>query len=120
MVDSDIPAPDAPGNTDSLEEHTQTFDEWGRPQYNPDIHGNHKKPWTNRDEQYLIENYEKDGPSNTALALERTLHTVMSRAWQLRKAGKMPKRSTGTKSHSRTLSRSEEIEIEDEKYREEA
>ena len=73
-----------------------TYDRYGRMQYHPEIHFNQDKPWLNSDEKYLIEYYEKDGPDKVALALGRTVHTIMTRAYELRKKGAMPKRSIKT------------------------
>jgi len=39
----------------------------------------------------LIERYELDGPEQVSFALGRTIHTVMAKAWELRKLGVMPK-----------------------------
>ena len=66
-----------------------TYDKYGRMNYCPDLHPNHYKPWSKDDEQYLIENYAIDGPEKISLALERTAHTVMLRAYKLRKSGRM-------------------------------
>jgi hypothetical protein len=68
-----------------------TYDKYGRMQYHPDFHGRQKLPWTTSEERYLISNYESQGPEEVSLALERTIHTVMTRAYQLRKKGMMPK-----------------------------
>ncbi len=70
-----------------------TYDRHGRMNYHPDIHFNQKKPWTTIDERYLIEMYECVGPDQISLALGRTIHTVMTRAYELRKKGLMQKRS---------------------------
>jgi hypothetical protein len=59
--------------------------------FHPDFHGKQGTPWTTADEKYLIENYATDGPEQVSLALERTIHTVMTRAYELRKAGRMIK-----------------------------
>jgi hypothetical protein len=67
-----------------------TFDKYGRMQYHPDYHAKHGQPWTTKDEQFLIENYVKIGPEETSFALERTIHTVMTKAAALRKADRMP------------------------------
>ncbi len=67
------------------------FDRYGRMQYHPDYHPNQGKPWTTTDEQYLIEFYEVEGPEQMSLSLGRTIHTVMTRAYQLRKRGVMTK-----------------------------
>ena len=78
------------------------YDRYGRMRYHPDFHENHKKPWTNQDERYLIENYAKDGPEAVSLALGRTIHVVMTRAYELRKAGRMPRRVPGASTHRRS------------------
>lgn len=72
------------------------YDRYGRLQYHPDYHAKHKTPWLAADQQFLIDNYEKIGPEETSLALERTIHTVMQRATKLRKQGLMPKPATRT------------------------
>lgn len=69
-------------------------DKYGRMLYDPEIHIKHLEPWTYKDQQYLIENYEKEGPEAVSFALGRTIHVVMTRAYQLRKEGLMPKRTT--------------------------
>lgn len=71
-----------------------TFDRNGRMNYHPDVHHNQGKPWTAADQKYLIEHYEKIGPDQISLELGRTIHTVMTRAYGLRKKGLMPKRKT--------------------------
>lgn len=70
------------------------YDNLGRLRYHPEYHAKHKQPWSNRDEKYLIDNYEKDGPEAVAMALERTIGVVMTRAYELRKKGKMHKRTS--------------------------
>lgn len=73
------------------------YDNNGRVKYNSKLHANHKKPWLVKDEEYLIEMYEKIGPDKVALALERTIGTVMDRVCELRKKGLMPKRKNKKK-----------------------
>lgn len=68
-----------------------TYDAYGRMNYHPDFHPNQGTPWTTTDQQYLIEFYEKLGPEQVSLELGRTIHTVMTRACELRKCGDMPK-----------------------------
>lgn len=68
-----------------------TYDRYGRMNYHPDMHENQGKPWTCRDQKYLIEHYEKFGPEQVSLDLGRTIHTVMTRVYELRKNGRMPK-----------------------------
>lgn len=77
------------------------YDALGRMRYSPDYHAKHTKAWTNKDEQYLIENYVSQGAEAVSFALERTISTVMERACVLRKAGKMPKRQKGDPIHKR-------------------
>lgn len=67
------------------------YDAYGRMKFHPDYHGKQRTPWTTTDEKYLIEHYETEGPEQVSLALERTIHTVMGRACDLRKAGRMVK-----------------------------
>lgn len=68
-----------------------TYDKYGRMNYHPEFHGNHGKPWTTTDQQFLIDNYELIGPEQVSFATERTIHTVMTRAYELRKRGIMAK-----------------------------
>lgn len=77
------------------------YDNYGRMQYHPDLHPKHQEPWSYADQQYLIERYAIDGPEDVSLALGRTIHVVMTRAYTLRKQGKMAKRAPGTKLHKR-------------------
>ncbi len=76
------------------------YDRYGRMRYHPEIHTNQGRPWLASDEKYLIEYYEKLGPEEVSLSLGRTIHTVMTRAYELRKKGQMSNRSINTK-HSR-------------------
>lgn len=73
------------------------YDGYGRMRYNPEIHFSHGKPWLIADQNYLVDFYEKLGPSQISFDLGRTIHTVMDRACGLRKKGLMAKRSTTTK-----------------------
>lgn len=68
-----------------------TYDRYGRMNYHPELHGKQKMPWTVIDQKYLIENYDLLGPEQLSFDLERTIHTVMQRACQLRKQGMMTK-----------------------------
>lgn len=70
-----------------------TFDPCGRMRYDPALHPKHKTSWLASDERYLIEHYEEDGPEALSLALERPLTAITTRANELRRAGKMPKRT---------------------------
>lgn len=78
-----------------------SYDKLGRMRYHPDFHPNQGKTWLLKDQQFLIEYYEKLGPDEISLVLGRTIHSVMMRASDLRKKGLMPKR-TITKNFKRT------------------
>lgn len=77
--------------SDGKDQSDVTYDRWGRMNYNPLFHCKQKQSWTTTDQKYLIDNYEIDGPEAVSLALERTMHTVMQRACELRKKGLMEK-----------------------------
>lgn len=68
-----------------------TYDRHGRMNFHPEIHLRQMEPWTVKDQAYLVENYALLGPEKVSFALERTIHTVMTRAYELRKKGDMPK-----------------------------
>jgi hypothetical protein len=79
---------------DKLDAGTSTgekYDKYGRMKYDPEFHGKQSQPWTTADQNYLIKNYELIGPEEVSLALERTIHTIMQRASELRKKGLMAK-----------------------------
>jgi hypothetical protein len=80
-----------------------TYDRFGRMNYHPDYHANHKLPWSVEDTQYLIDNYDKIGPEEISLTLERTIHTVMTRAYELRRSGQMPPVPANKVKHRRVL-----------------
>ena len=50
-------------------------------------------PWKSSDEKYLIAYYYADGPLKVAIALDRTLRTVLARAHKLRGDGRLTKQS---------------------------
>ena len=77
------------------------YDSYGRMRYNPTFHPNHKKSWKTSEQKFLIENYTLMGPEAISLALGRTIHVVMTRAYELRKAGMMPKRPNDTPRYKR-------------------
>ncbi len=79
---------------------TITYDRYGRMNYHPEFHAKQGQPWTTADQQFLIDNYESMGPEQVSFALERTIHTVMTRAYELRKQGLMTK-PTKQKHHRR-------------------
>lgn len=82
-----------------------TYDRFGRMRYHPDYHENHGRPWLAKDEQYLIENYDVIGPEEVSFTLGRTIQTVMTYAFKLRRAGKMPPVPTKKKKHRRTFAK---------------
>lgn len=67
------------------------YDRFGRMLYNPMFHENMNTPWTYKDEQYLIEWYDKIGPEEMSFALDRTIKSTMQKTVMLRKEGKMHK-----------------------------
>jgi hypothetical protein len=67
------------------------YDKTGKMLYHPQLHGKRWRPWTTSEQAFLIENYEHLGPEQVSLALERTMQTVMTRVYELRRAGQMPK-----------------------------
>ena len=81
------------------------YDAMGRMKYHPNYHPKHKQPWSYADEKYLIENYAIDGPEAVAAALGRTIGVVMTRAFQLRKEGKMAKWAPAKPKHKRLTPR---------------
>lgn len=67
-----------------------TYDRWGRMRYHPAFHARHGKPWTTSEQKFLIDHYVADGPELVSFALERTIHTIMTRVYELRCRGVMP------------------------------
>ena len=65
------------------------YDRYGRLQFDPDIHDNHGKRWSQEDTQYLVDYYYSDGPDAVSFALGRTIQTVMQKATDLRKQGRL-------------------------------
>lgn len=80
-------------------QHPVIYDRYGRMQYHPNFHGKQKSAWTTSEEKYLVENYSTAGPEQVSLALGRTIHTVMTRACKLRKAGLMTKPAKRVNTH---------------------
>jgi hypothetical protein len=78
-------------STQSVSDADITYDKNGRMNYHPELHGRQGKPWTTSEQAYLVAQYEIIGPEQMSLALERTIHTVMTRAYELRKKGLMPR-----------------------------
>lgn len=74
----------------------------GRMKYHPDYHPRQGKPWTNHEQRYVIERYVKDGPEEVSFALGRTIGTVMSYVYRLRRLGVMaPAPATGRRHKKR-------------------
>ncbi|WP_347990303.1 hypothetical protein [Methylomonas sp. AM2-LC] len=81
-----------------------------RMKFHPLFHSKQKQAWTTTDQKYLIENYHIDGPEHVSLVLERTIHTVMQRAFELRKKGIMSKPEKRSYSKRiRSISESENV-----------
>jgi hypothetical protein len=85
----------------SVTETPVTYDRYGRMNYHPDFHANQGKPWTTKDIKYLVENYDSAGPEEVSFTLERTIHTIMTRAYELRKSGQMPPAPANKMKHKR-------------------
>lgn len=81
--------------------HPIIYDNLGRMHFNPDFHGKHQAQWTTGDEKFLIENYYVIGPEQISFALERTIKSVMQRAFELRQKGEL-KRPAVVSNHART------------------
>ena len=64
------------------------YDNFGRMQYHPDYHPNQGKPYSEEDLIYLCKFWEYDHRQTVAMALGRTEHTLASKVYTLRKAGK--------------------------------
>lgn len=75
----------------SLTKTEVTYDINGRMKYHPEYHANQGTAWTTTDQKYLIDNYTIIGPEGISFALGRTIHTIMARAYELRKRGLMTK-----------------------------
>jgi len=71
-----------------------TYDKYGRMNYHPDYHDKNKQPWMAADQKFLIDNYYLMGPEQVSFALGRTIHTIMTRAYKLRKSGSLVKQNT--------------------------
>ena len=68
------------------------YDKYGRMLYDPKIHFNQCKSWSEEDLNYLVEWLDKIGIEEMSFALGRTENTIMNKACQLRKKGiMMPK-----------------------------
>ena len=65
------------------------YDKCGRMKYNPDLHQNNGKPWSDEDLEYLINWYEKIGLEEMSLAVGRSEVTVAAKVGYLRKQGRM-------------------------------
>lgn len=66
------------------------YDRWGRMKYHPEFHSRQGEDWTTTEQKFLVENYEQLGPEEVSLALERTIFSIIQRAYKLRKLGEMP------------------------------
>lgn len=64
------------------------YDVRGRLKYHPELHPNHKKPWSEEDIEYLCKYAEVDTLDNISLALGRTCQIVVYKLRTLRRDGK--------------------------------
>ena len=58
-----------------------------RLRYNPEFHENHKKPWCQEDLVYMCSMWEGMKKADIAMALGRTISTVLSKKYELKKSG---------------------------------
>lgn len=65
------------------------YDRLGRMRYNPIFHSRTGQQWTQSDLDYITQWYDKIGPDEISYALERTIKSVMTKATELKKKGKM-------------------------------
>lgn len=68
-------------------EHAISYDRFGRMAYHPDYHPNHGQRFTEEELEYLCKFFEADGADGIALALGRTVKTILHKAYQLKKDG---------------------------------
>lgn len=78
------------------------YDRYGRMKYNPELHENQGKPWSEEDLEYLIAWYEIIGAEEMSLALGRPEAVIANKVSKLRKSGLM-KRPTKEKHVVRLL-----------------
>lgn len=64
-----------------------TYARNGRMDYHPEFHPNHGKPFSESDLEYLCKYYEADGGQLMAMALGRTVKTILSKVTDLRRKG---------------------------------
>lgn len=69
------------------------YDQYNRMRYHPEFHARSGEPWTMREVNFLIENYDKLGQEATSLELERTINSISAKVTELRKSNRMPPRS---------------------------
>ncbi len=67
------------------------YDNAGRMKYNPDLHPNQGKPWSDEDKDYLINWYSKIGLEEMSLALGRSEATIAQKVTKFRNRGIMSK-----------------------------
>lgn len=78
------------------------YDRYGRMKYNPELHENQGKPWSEEDLEYLMTWYEIIGAEEMSLALGRPEAVIANKVSKLRKSGLM-KRPTKEKHVVRLL-----------------
>lgn len=67
------------------------YDRFGRMEYHPKFHPNHKKPFTLDEAIYLCKFYDFEGTRNMAFALGRTEKSLIAKVNELRKSGEFQK-----------------------------
>ena len=58
-----------------------------RMKYNPDIHYNHRKPFTTKELAYICFFYEDMNKADMSVSLGRTHGTILAKAHELRQSG---------------------------------
>lgn len=79
------------------------YDKCGRMKFNPELHQNNGKPWSQEDLNYLIDWYEKIGLEEMSLAVGRSEVTVAAKVGYLRKKGIMKKGPRSKKYNNKLL-----------------
>lgn len=79
------------------------YDKCGRMKFNPELHQNNGKPWSDEDLEYLINWYEKIGLEEMSLAVGRSEVTVAAKVGYLRKRGIMKKGPRSKKYNNKLL-----------------
>ncbi|MFE3973164.1 MULTISPECIES: hypothetical protein [unclassified Peribacillus] len=70
-----------------IEDIKVEYDDCGRVKFNPELHENQRKPWSEEDKEYLCKYESIDELETVAMALGRTRGTVAENLKKLRKSG---------------------------------